>query len=109
VKVEVTVVAEQQADTAELQALVQTMGELVAYCSALKQGASGFAYMLPAEWQGPAMQSFLGAFSAWAVGATALEQTADGLLAQAQVTFDAYTATIEGLDSSWADLESSLG
>jgi uncharacterized protein YukE len=102
-------VAEQQADTAELRALAQTMTELMGYCSALKQGASGFAYMLPAEWQGPAMQAFLGSFSAWAVGATALEQTAESLQKQAQASFDAYSATIEDLNSSWSKIESNLG
>jgi uncharacterized protein YukE len=104
-----TSMAEQQADTAELRALAQTMTELMGYCSALKQGASGFAYMLPAEWQGPAMQAFLGSFTAWAVGATALEQTAGDLQKQAQASFDAYTATIENLDSSWSTIDSNLG
>lgn len=101
--------AEQQADTAELRELVQTMNQLVGYCSALKQGASGFAYMLPAEWQGPAMQAFLGSFTAWAVGASALEQTAEGLKAQAEVSSNAYSKTIESLDTSWSKLDSNLG
>lgn len=101
--------AEQQADTAELRALAQTMTELMGYCSALKQGASGFAYMLPAEWQGPAMQAFLGSFAAWAVGGTALEETAEALQKQAQASFDAYDATIESLDTSWTTIESNFG
>lgn len=100
--------AEQQADVAELQALAQAMNELMGYCSALKQGASGFAYMLPAEWQGPAMQAFLGSFSAWAVGASALEQAAANLQEQAQTSHDAYAKTIEKLDTSWSKLQSNL-
>ncbi|MEV1131384.1 hypothetical protein [Agromyces sp. NPDC049794] len=101
--------AEQQADTAELRALVQTMTELMGYCSALKQGASGFAYMLPAEWQGPAMQAFLGSFAAWAAGATALEGTAEALQKQAQASFNSYTKTIEDLNTAWSKIESNLG
>ncbi|RXZ69935.1 hypothetical protein [Agromyces albus] len=101
--------AEQQADTAELRALAQTMTELMGYCSALKQGASGFAYMLPAEWQGPAMQAFLGSFAAWTVGATGMEQTAEALQKQAQAAFDAYDATIESLNTAWKTIESDLG
>ncbi|WP_350349139.1 hypothetical protein ABIQ69_04160 [Agromyces sp. G08B096] len=101
--------SEQQADTTELRELVQTMNELVGYCSALKQGASGFAYMLPAEWQGPAMQAFLGSFTAWAVGASALEQTAEGLKKQAEASSDSYSKTIESLDTSWSKIQSNLG
>jgi uncharacterized protein YukE len=65
--------------------------------------------MLPAEWQGPAMQAFLGSFAAWTVGGTALEQTAEALQKQAQAAFDAYDATIENLDSSWSSIESNFG
>lgn len=100
--------AEQQADTTELRELLQTMNELIGYTSALKQGASGFAYMLPTEWQGPAMQAFLGSFSAWTVGASALEANALALKNQAQASSDAYSGTIEKLDSSWASIQSNF-
>ena len=101
--------SEQQADTNELRQLVQTMNELVNYCSTLKEGASGFAYMLPAEWQGPAMQAFLGSFAAWAVGAAALQDVAESLHDQVQVAHDAYSQTIDDLDSSWAKIQANLG
>ncbi|MFB6610039.1 WXG100 family type VII secretion target [Agromyces sp. NPDC056379] len=101
--------AEQQADVSELQALVQTMGELVAYCSALKQGASGFAYMLPNEWQGPAMQAFLGTFEAWAVGATSLEGVAESLRQQVETSHNSYSSTIEKLTTDWSSIEANLG
>ncbi|WP_395245802.1 WXG100 family type VII secretion target [Agromyces sp. MMS24-K17] len=101
--------SEQQADTNELRQLAQTMNELVSYCSALKEGSSGFAYMLPAEWQGPAMQAFLGSFAAWAAGAAALQSVAESLHDQVQVSHDAYAKAIEELDSSWAKIESNLG
>lgn len=101
--------AEQQADVSELQALMQTMSELVSYCSALKQGASGFAYMLPNEWQGPAMQAFLGSFEAWAVGATTLEGVAESLRAQVETSHNSYSKTIEQLTTSWSSIEAELG
>ncbi|QEO15129.1 hypothetical protein FLP10_12430 [Agromyces intestinalis] len=101
--------SEQQADTNDLRQLAQTMNELVNYCSALKEGAGGFAYMLPAEWQGPAMQAFLGSFAAWAVGAAALQDVAESLHDQVQVSYDSYSKTIEDLDSTWAKIEANLG
>ncbi|UOE42648.1 WXG100 family type VII secretion target [Agromyces larvae] len=101
--------SEQQADTSDLRQLAQTMNELVNYCSALKEGASGFAYMLPTEWQGPAMQAFLGSFAAWAAGAAALQDVAESLHDQVQLSFDAYSQTIEDLDSSWTEIEANLG
>ena len=100
--------AEQQADTTELSELVQTMNELIGYASALKQGASGFAYMLPTEWQGPSMQAFLGSFSAWTVGASALEANALALKNQAEASSKAYSSTIENLDSSWVSIQSNF-
>lgn len=101
--------AEQQADVSELQALTQTMSELVAYCSALRQGASGFAYMLPNEWQGPAMQAFLGSFEAWAAGATTLEGVAESLRKQVETSHNSYSTTIEQLTTSWSSIEAELG
>ncbi|GAA1516252.1 uncharacterized protein YukE [Agromyces terreus] len=100
--------AEQQADTADLKALADMLGELVTYCTALKQGASGFAYMLPAEWQGPAMSNFLSMFEKWQLGAEAMAQAAEGLQDQVDGAHKAYTETIESLDDSWHKLASGL-
>ncbi len=100
--------AEQQADTTELKALADTLGELVAYCTALKQGASGFAYMLPAEWQGPAMANFLGMFEKWQLGAEAMSQAAEGLQDQVAGAHTAYETTITSLDDAWAKLAAAL-
>lgn len=100
--------AEQQADTAELKALADTLGELVNYCSALKQGAAGFAYMLPAEWQGPAMANFLGMFEKWQLGAEAMTLAAEGLQDQVSGAHTAYTETIQSLDEAWSKLAAAL-
>lgn len=100
--------AEQQADTADLKALADTLGELVSYCTALKQGASGFAYMLPAEWQGPAMSNFLGMFEKWQLGAEAMAQAAEGLQDQVSGAHTAYEQTITSLDEAWGKLAEAL-
>jgi hypothetical protein len=47
--------SEQQVDTDALRSLTETLTSLVEYTGALRDGAGGFAYMLPSEWQGPAM------------------------------------------------------
>lgn len=98
----------QKADTADLQALADALGELVNYCTALKQGASGFAYMLPAEWQGPAMANFLSMFEKWQLGADGMMQAAAGLQAQVAAAQQAYELTSEGLDTSWAQIAAAL-
>ncbi|QAY73146.1 hypothetical protein ET445_07080 [Agromyces protaetiae] len=100
---------EQQADTTDLKALADMLGELVTYCTALKQGASGFAYMLPNEWQGPAMANFLGMFEKWQLGAEAMTQAAEGLQDQVEGAHQAYTQTIESLDASWSKISAGLG
>lgn len=100
---------DQKADTADLQALTDSLGELVNYCTALKQGAAGFAYMLPAEWQGPAMSNFLSLFEKWQLGAEALTTAAEGLQSQADGARQAYQQTIESLDTAWNQIASSLG
>ncbi|MCM3655664.1 WXG100 family type VII secretion target [Agromyces mediolanus] len=100
--------SEQQADTTELKALADMLGELVTYCSALKQGASGFAYMLPAEWQGPAMANFIGMFEKWQLGAEAMTQAAEGLQDQVSGAHQAYTETIDTLDGAWSNLANGL-
>ena len=99
---------EQQADVAELAQLVAAMGELKNYCDALRQGASVFAYMLPNEWQGPAMGAFLGNFEAWAASASAMHTSATQLEAQSKVVQAAYDTAITNLDTMWNSLKSSI-
>lgn len=101
--------ADQRADVTELQALVDTLGELIAYCDALKSGASGFAYMLPNDWQGPAMSAFLGSFTQWTLGAEALRLQAESLRAQAKAALTAYEGAIGDMDTYWSNLAMNLG
>jgi uncharacterized protein YukE len=100
--------SEQQADTTTLQQLVDQMQSLTEYCDALKQGASTFAYMLPNDWQGPAMAAFLGSFEQWAAGAEALTQSAEALHQQATTAHTAYESAIEQLDTQWNDFRGQL-
>ncbi|MGX9347079.1 hypothetical protein [Microbacterium sp. KNMS] len=100
---------DQQADPAELKALEQAMTELVGYCDALRSGASGFAYMLPNEWQGPAMQAFLGAFNSWALGAEAMRLSAEGLQKQAHAAQVAYETSVDAMEDYWSTLAAALG
>lgn len=100
--------SEQQVDLASLEQLVTQMETLVTYCDALKQGAGGFAYMLPADWQGPAMMAFLGSFEAWSVGAQGLSDSAKGLHELAKAVHTAYSTTVENLDSAWSETAASL-
>lgn len=100
--------SEQQVDLASLQQLVTQMETLVTYCEALRQGAGGFAYMLPADWQGPAMVTFLSSFEAWSVGAQGLRDSAQGLHELAAAVHSAYSTTVESLDTAWSDTLASL-
>ncbi len=100
--------SEQQADINDLTSLTESMADLVTYATALKQGAGGFAYMLPADWQGPAMHAFLGSFETWSVSAHALIDAATKLQEQANTAKTAYSNTVEGLDESWTDFQSNL-
>ncbi|WP_127794262.1 hypothetical protein [Agromyces sp. LHK192] len=99
---------EQQADVAELAQLVAAMGELKNYCDALRQGATVFAYMLPNEWQGPAMSAFIGNFEAWAVSAGAMYDSATQLEAHAKAVDTAYDTAITNLDTMWNSIKSSI-
>ncbi|WP_206448259.1 hypothetical protein [Agrococcus sp. KRD186] len=100
--------AEQQATVSELNSLIQTMEQMISYCDALKQGAGGFAYMLPNEWQGPAMNAFLGQFETWAAGAQGMRMAAEALKGQAKTSHDAYDQTINQLNESWSTLQTNL-
>lgn len=101
--------AEQRADTTELANLKQTMQSLAEYCSALRAGAGGFAYMLPNDWQGPASQRFMAQFEAWAVGAESMRQMAESLKAQAAAAEAAYTSAIDSEDQRWDQISANLG
>lgn len=100
--------SEQQADTTTLQQLVDQMQSLTEYCDALKQGASTFAYMLPNEWQGPAMAAFLGSFEQWSAQASAMTTAAQALHERATVAHTAYESAIESLDTQWKDFKGQL-
>lgn len=99
---------EQLAVTEELNALVTQLGELVSYCEALRDGASGFAYVLPGNWQGPALNAFITSFESWAAQAEALRVGAEGLLETASIAEEAYNQTIEGLETMWSQLNAQL-
>ncbi|WP_345751896.1 hypothetical protein [Microbacterium rhizophilus] len=101
--------AEQRADTDELRALKQTLQSLMEYCEALRLGASGFAYMLPNDWQGPASQRFMAQFEAWAVGAQGMRTVAESLWGQAGAAEAAYTSAIEAEDQRWTRILGQLG
>ncbi len=101
--------SEQQADTNDLLALSTMMGDLTEYCSALRQGAVNFAYILPADWKGPAFGAFIALFEQWSAGAEALTNGASDLHQLAERSYQVYSATIEGLDTEWNKFESSLG
>ncbi|WP_394160560.1 WXG100 family type VII secretion target [Galactobacter valiniphilus] len=94
---------------AELGSLVESIKQLGEYCTALKDGAGGFAYMLPNEWQGPAMGAFIGAFAAWETGARELIQSAADLFEQADLAKKTYESTGEALTTAWNDFSSQLG
>jgi len=102
-------VSEQQADTAELERLVEALTALTEHCQSLQQSANGFAYMLPAQWQGPAMGAFLAFFEMWSLSAASLTEGAHGLALQASSAHKAYEATIHELDTAWSKFEGSLG
>ena len=101
--------AELKAIPTELRSLVDSLQSLQEYCNNLKDGAQGFAHMLPAEWQGPAMNAFLAAFAAWEAGATALTEGAGSLREQAKVAADSYQSTSETLTTSWSTFRGQLG
>ena len=101
--------SEQQADVADLERLVEAMDTLTQHCQALQQGAAGFAYMLPSEWQGPSMGAFIAFFEMWSLNAAGLTEGARGLALQADSAHKAYDATIHELNTTWSKFEGSLG
>ena len=101
--------SEQQVDPAQLRSLAEALTQLTGYAEALRSGAGGFAYMLPAEWQGPASQQFLATFELWALSAGALRDQTDGLQKLAAGSLNAYELTIDGLTETWQSLRSGMG
>jgi hypothetical protein len=99
----------QQAETTDLLALSNMMSDLTSYCAALRQGAVNFAYILPAEWHGPAFGAFITLFEQWSAGAEALTNGASDLHLLADRSYQVYTGTIEALDTEWTKYQNSLG
>jgi uncharacterized protein YukE len=102
-------VTQQQVDITALRGLVEQLESLIDYTESLKTGASGFAYMLPAEWQGPAMSEFLGSFQTWEAGAATLTEQARDMHSVAKAALDAYEKAVESLDTSWSKFQSAVG
>ncbi|MFC5338802.1 hypothetical protein [Leucobacter denitrificans] len=100
--------SEQAADVAALQSMNESLTSMIEYADALRAGASAFAYMLPAEWQGPAFSRFLVAFETWAAGAQSLTEETAQLQAHAAAVLSAYEQGIETLDSQWSTYRSQM-
>ncbi len=101
--------SDQTADTDALRGLSEALTEMVTYTDALRAGASAFAYMLPAEWQGPAFTRFLAAFEAWSATASALTVETSGLQAHAAHVLASYEQGISELDGNWSSYRAQVG
>ncbi len=101
--------SEQVADTDALRAMNEALTEMISYADALRAGASVFAYMLPAEWQGSAFTRFLTTFEAWATSASALADETSQLQAHAEHVLTAYESGIEQLDGLWSTYRAQIG
>jgi uncharacterized protein YukE len=100
--------SEIEVDTLALRGLTEELSALVEYCAALRSGASGFAYMLPNDWQGPAMGSFLAAFEQWVIAAHSMTETATALRDHAALVLAAYEAAVTSADEVWTSVSSQL-
>jgi uncharacterized protein YukE len=100
--------AEQKVDTDALRTMTETLQTLIDYTQDLRDASQGFAYSLPAEWQGPAMARFIASFETWAVTAEGLRQQSEMLKTQADAALAAYEATIDATKTSWSEIQSSL-
>ena len=100
--------SEIEVDTVALRGLTEQLSSLVEYCSALRAGAGGFAYMLPADWQGPAMAAFLATFESWAVSANTMTETATGLRDHAAAVLSAYEGAVTHVDGTWESVSTQL-
>lgn len=101
--------SEQRVDTAQLGELASSLQELISYSAALRDTSAAFAYMLPADWVGPASAQFLGAFETWAVSAEGLRAQTEQLQLLVAAVRTAYDTTSTELDSSWSSALSQLG
>lgn len=100
--------SDQTADTDALRTLNESLTELIGYCDALRAGSAAFAYMLPAEWQGPAFSRFLVAFETWAASAAALTEETTQLQGHAAHVLASYESGIAELDGIWSSYRSQL-
>lgn len=101
--------SEQAADVAALRSLNESLTAMIGYADALRAGSAAFAYMLPAEWQGPAFSRFLVAFETWSASAQSLTEETAQLQGHAQAVQAAYEAGIGELDSMWSSYRGQLG
>jgi uncharacterized protein YukE len=101
-------VSELEVDTDALRGLSENLQTLVTYCDALTSGASGVAYMLPNNWQGPAMSAFLGSFEAWATSAATLAVSATALHELAAAALAAYEGAVTYTDGVWTQASTAL-
>ncbi|GMA27244.1 hypothetical protein [Arenivirga flava] len=100
--------SEQAVDTVALRAMADALTELTTYAGMLRDGASSFAHMLPAEWQGPAMTQFLATFQTWSVSAEGLRAQTESLQQLAAAVVTAYEGASEQLDTTWSQVASGL-
>lgn len=100
--------SEIEVDTVALRGLTEELASLVQYCAALRAGAGGFAYMLPADWQGPAMANFINAFEAWAASANTMTEIAGGLRDHAGGVLSAYESAVTFADGTWQGVSTQL-
>lgn len=100
---------EQAADVAALRSLNESLVSMIEYADALRAGATAFAFMLPAEWQGPAFSRFLLTFETWSAGAQSLTEESAQLQAHAQAVLTAYEQGLGELDTMWSKYRGQLG
>lgn len=100
--------SEQAADLAALRTMTESLSAMVGYADALRAGSAAFAYMLPAEWQGPAFSRFLVAFETWAATAESLTAETAQLQAHAAAALTAYEQGVSMIDSQWSTYRGQL-
>ena len=101
--------SEQAADVAALRSMNESLTSMIQYADALRAGSVAFAYMLPAEWQGPACSRFLVSFETWAASASALTEQTAALQEHAGVVLNAYESGIELLTTEWDGFRGEVG
>lgn len=101
--------SEQAADIAALRSLSESLDSMVGYADALRAGATAFAYMLPAEWQGPAFSRFLVTFETWAASAQSLVEETSQLQAHSATVLQAYEQGTAELSAQWSSYRGQIG